>query len=696
MGFFGWTATRRLTAILTLVVAFLGIGAVFGLLPSSGSAPAPGSGLPASAESAKVSTLLESSPKAGTTVGIVVYSHGDGPLTDDDRAAVAASAARLAKVSTVPQAVRPQFSDNGRAAIVTVPVSSKAVSDEPGTVADRLRSAARDGLPSGLTAQLSGPVGFQADIVGAFAGADVRLLIVTALVVAVLLLVTYRSPILWIVPLLVVGAADGVARQLVSVLGDLAHVTVDASVSGIQSVLVFGAGTNYALLIVSRYREELLREPDRFVAMRRAMRHAGPAVLASGGTVTVALLLLLLGQLQGTQALGFACAIGIVTALLFGLLVLPAALVLCGRGVFWPFVPRADPEAAARPSLWGRIGERVARRPLVVAGAAVALLAVLSAGLIGARVGLAQIDQFVGNPESVQAQRIVSADFPAGLTSSTTVLAPTEAAGDVESLVAGTKGVQSVTRGPSWEGWQELDATLTAAPQTDAAFDTIRDIRSRLHDAGGAEARTLVGGSDATALDVATISQSDETLILPLIVAVVFAFLAVLLRSLVAPIVLIATVLATFAASVGASNWLFQHVLGFPAFATSVLLFGFLFLVALGVDYNIFLTSRAREERRDHTTRDAIVRALGSTGTVITSAGILLAAVFVVLGVLPVVALAQVGTIVCLGVLLDTLVVRTILVPAIVVRLGDRFWWPGRPGSLADQDAVAARDAQAG
>ncbi|MFW8745658.1 MMPL family transporter, partial [Mesorhizobium japonicum] len=183
--------------------------------------------------------------------------------------------------------------------------------------------------------------------------------------------------------------------------------------------------------------------------MRRAMRHAGPAVLASGGTVTVALLLLLLGQLQGTQALGFACAVGIVTALLFGLLVLPAALVLCGRGVFWPFVPRADPEAAARPSLWGRIGERVARRPLVVAGAAVALLAVLSAGLIGARVGLAQIDQFVGNPESVQAQRIVSADFPAGLTASTTVLAPTEAAGDVESLVAGTKGVQSVTRGPS-------------------------------------------------------------------------------------------------------------------------------------------------------------------------------------------------------------------------------------------------------
>ncbi|MFW8745637.1 MMPL family transporter, partial [Mesorhizobium japonicum] len=189
------------------------------------------------------------------------------------RAAVAASAARLAKVSTVPQAVHPQFADNGHAAIVAVPVSSKAVSDDPGTVADRLRSAARDGLPSDLTAQLSGPVGFQADIVGAFAGADVRLLIVTALVVAVLLLVTYRSPILWIVPLLVVGAADGVARQLVSVLGDLVHVTVDASVSGIQSVLVFGAGTNYALLIVSRYREELLREPDRFVALRRALRH---------------------------------------------------------------------------------------------------------------------------------------------------------------------------------------------------------------------------------------------------------------------------------------------------------------------------------------------------------------------------------------------------------------------------------------
>lgn len=677
MGFFGWTASRRLTAILSLVVAFLAIGAVFALLPTSSSSPAPTSGLPASAESAKVSKLLESSPQAGTTVGILVYTHGDQKLSDSDRSAIAASATRLAKVSTVPQAVRPQFADDGRAALVTVPVSADKVKNDAGAVADKLRSAARDGLPSGVQARLTGPVGFQADITGAFAGADLRLLLVTALVVAVLLIVTYRSPILWIVPLLVVGAADGVARQLVSVLADLANVTVDASVSGIQSVLVFGAGTNYALLIVSRYREELLREQNRFVAMRRAMTHAGPAVLASGGTVTVALLLLLLGRLQGTQALGFACAIGIVVALIFGLLVLPAALVLCGRGVFWPFVPRADADSTHR-SVWGRIGEGVARRPLRIAAGAVVLLGVLSAGLVGARVGLAQIDQFVGNPESVQAQRVVDDAFPAGLTASTTVLAPTSVADRVETIVRDTSGVQSVTRGPSWDGRQELDVTLTSAPQSDGAYATIRDLRSQFADQGGAAARTLVGGTDATALDVADISRGDQMLILPLIIAVVFAFLAVLLRSLVAPVVLIATVLATFAASVGASNWLFQNVLGFPAFDTSVLLFGFLFLVALGVDYNIFLTSRAREERRTRSTRDAIVAALSSTGAVITSAGILLAAVFVVLGVLPVVALAQVGTIVCLGVLLDTLVVRTILVPALVVRLGDRFWWPGR------------------
>ncbi|RIJ58932.1 MMPL family transporter, partial [Clavibacter lycopersici] len=314
--------------------------------------------------------------------------------------------------------------------------------------------------------------------------------------------------------------------------------------------------------------------------------------------------------------------------------------------------------------------------PAVVAAVAVAGVGILALGLVGARVGLSQTDQLLGSPDSVRAQQIVDDSFSAGLTAQTVVLAPDAAAAATASTAESVPGVQSARAGESAGGLTRIDVQLDAEPESAAAFRSVQDLRDAFQAAGGDEARALVGGSDATAADTASSSARDQGLIIPIILAIVFTVLAILLRSLVAPVLLIATVLATFFASLGAANVLFQQLLGFPAFDTSVVLFAFLFLVALGVDYNIFLVTRAREERRLHGTREGMVRALASTGGVITSAGVLLAAVFAVLGVLPVVALTQIGVIVCIGVLLDTLVVRTLLVPAIVFLLGDRFWWP--------------------
>jgi RND superfamily putative drug exporter len=680
----------RITAWVTLALSVAVVGLLFALVPAGESDSFPDAGLPSTTESARVSDLLDDFPSADGTVGILVWSREDGgELTRDDVAAVAERAIGLADLSTTPRAVVPQPSEDGFASIVVVPLDATDVEDDLSGIATELRDVARDDLPDGLEARLTGPVGFQDDVSNAFAGADFRLLLVTVIVVAVLLIVTYRSPVLWIVPLAVVGTADGLARIVVTAVADAVGITIDASIGGILSVLVFGAGTNYALLLVARYREELLVEEDRHRAMTTAVRSAGPAIAASGGTVALSLLTLLFASLAGNQALGFACAIGVVIAIVFALVVLPAALVVCGRGLFWPFVPRVrhGHHVGARPGFWTRLGRGVQKRPAIVAVAAVAGIGVLLLGLGGYTVGLSQTDQFLGEPDSVVAQETIDESFSAGLTSETTVLTDDESVEDTVAVVEDVDGVESVRPGESHDGRTALSVTLEAEPESEAAFETIRALRADLATADGATADALVGGSDATALDTNDAAAADLALIVPIILGIVFVILALLLRSLVAPVLLIASVLATFFASLGAGNWIFLNVLGFPAFDANVTLYAFLFLVALGVDYNIFLTTRAREERVRFGTREGMVRALASTGGVITSAGILLAAVFAVLGVLPVVALTQVGVIVCIGVLLDTLVVRTVLVPALVFLTGDAFWWPRNKSEMREFSA---------
>jgi len=720
------------TAWAVLAATAVAVVLLFSSLPASEGDAAPPSGVPGASQSAQVTELLSRFPSADTTVGIVVFRHGGDRLDASDLAAVDSRAAALADLSPTPQAVRPQVSDDGTAALVAVPLEAAAVDADVSGTATTLRDTASADLPTGVDALLTGPVGFQDDVAGSFAGADVRLLLVTVIVVAVLLIVTYRSPVLWIVPLAVVGTADALAGRVAAALAEPLGITIDASISGILSVLVFGAGTNYALLLVARYREELLHRADRHQAMRTAVTSAGPAIAASGGTVALSLLTLLLASLSGNRALGFACAVGVVVAIVFALVALPAALVVCGRGLFWPFVPRASSSAAVghaavghaavghaaagptagveataggatplvgpRRGFWDRLGRGVQRRPVVVAVSAVAGIGVLCLGLGGYAVGLSQTDQLLGDPDSVTAQRVIDESFSAGLTSRTTVLVPSSAADEAVTLAAGTDGVDTATVGETAGDLTRVDLQLGAEPESADAFATIERLRTGYADAGGRLADALVGGSDATAYDTRVAAQADLDLIAPIILAIVFAILALLLRSLVAPVLLIASVLATFFASLGASTWLFQNVLGFPALDTAVTLYAFLFLVALGVDYNIFLTTRAREESLVHGTREGMVRALASTGAVITSAGVLLAAVFAVLGVLPVVALTQVGVIVCIGVLLDTLVVRTVLVPALVFVTGDVFWWPGRRRTTqpqAPQSPVPAASADA-
>ena len=667
----------RRTAWIVLVGTIVAVGLLFSFLPKNTGDVFPSTGLPANSQAAQVDALLAKFPSAEQTAAILVWSRGDSPLTTADRTAITERTTALGELSTAPRATAPQFSTDGTAAISVVPLNSQAVEKDVAGTAKSLRTAAATNLPTGLDSFLTGGVGFQADITNAFAGADFKLLLVTVLVVAVLLIVTYRSPVLWIVPLAVVGAADGLAGAVVSALAKPFGIALDASVSGILSVLVFGAGTNYALLLVARYREELLKIEDRSLAMLTAVKSAGPAIAASGGTVALSLITLLFAELAGNRALGFACAIGVVVAIIFALVVLPAALVVCGRGLFWPFVPRVrDESAVVKEGFWTRLGRGVSRRPVLITVISVAVIGVLSLGLSGFSVGLSQTEQLLGNPESVVAQKIVDKSFSAGLTSQTTVLAPKDAAADATTIAQNTRGVDSVAPGKSANGRTQLTVSLTSAPGSDAAFATITRLRSAFANESGAVGKTIVGGRDATALDNRTTSQRDQDLIIPIILAIVFVILAILLRSLIAPVLLIASVLATFFASLGAANWIFAHLLGFPAFNTNVILFAFLFLVALGVDYNIFLTTRAREERELHGTSEGMIRALSSTGAVITSAGILLAAVFAVLGVLPVVALTQIGVIVCIGVLFDTLVIRTVLVPAMVFITKDFFWWP--------------------
>ncbi|MEH0828063.1 MULTISPECIES: MMPL family transporter [unclassified Micromonospora] len=702
MSLFTRVVRGRLAAWLTLAAALV-VGVVaFGLPKPDNPAPVSDTGLSVEWQSTQVERLQEQLPSKDAQTALVVVSRADGsPLSGADRSTLDDISGDLGSLAAGGRVSPAQVSPDGTVALVAVPLSTEggpsAVVDE----VEKLREAVGD-LPGELTVEVTGGPAFTADLGKVFQGADTTLLLVTAAVVAVLLLVTYRSPFLWLVPLLVVGATEQITLRVVESLVPAFGIYLPSGqVTGIASVLVFGAATNYALLLIARYREELRREEDRFAAMRSALRRTAEPILASGSTVVLGVLTLLLSEQETNRALALACATGVILAMLSALFVLPAALLLFGRGLFWPFVPRVG-SAAREGRIWGRLGELVVRRPLPVAALAVLLLAGLALGGLGIRTGLSETEQFSEKPEAVAGAETLARAFPAGSTQPVAVLTTPQAAQAVLAAAGGVDGVASARPGAAGDRVAQIDVVLTAEPgsaASDRAVVALRDAVSAVPDSAppaveGADAPdgALVGGSVAATYDSNEANTKDLRLILPLILLLVGAVLVLLLRGLLAPLLLVLTVIGSFFASLGAAWLLFDHVLDFPALDSGVLLLAFVFLVALGVDYNIFLVTRAREDARRTGTRDGMLSALRVTGGVITSAGILLAAVFAVLGVLPLITLTQIGIIVCIGVLLDTLLVRTVLVPALAFLLGDRFWWPGR--IKRDADAPAATPAE--
>lgn len=674
--------TNRRTSWIVLTLALIAVSGAFFVGSGIDSEASPGVGLASTVESQKVAELKETLPGADSTSAILVFSRDGDELTDEDLSALKEVTTNLTDLSDggfVPPAT---VSDDSTVALVVVPLSVEDNVEKQAERAEELRTVANEELPDGLTAILSGPEGFAVDIASVFNGANFTLLLTTVIVVALLLIVTYRSPWLWLVPLIVIGIADAIAGIAAARVAALFDIQLDASVTGILSVLVFGAGTNYALLLIARYRDELRVYEDRREAMARAMRGAGPAIIASGSTVVLSLLTLMFGELTNNRALGIACATGVVVAMLFALLVLPPALVLFGRGLFWPYIPRVGSESNMQRGVWFRLGTGVSKRPVIVAIIGAAILGGLSLSVPTIQTGLSQTEQFTAVPDAVVGQEIIAEAFPGGSGSPATIISNPDQAKDVASVAQDVDGVASATVGEGTDEITPITVVLDAEAETPEALDTIAALREAVQDVEGADA--LVGGIDAQALDVNAAQIHDQNLVIPLILGLVFVVLVLLLRAFVAPVLLLLTVVASFFASIGASWLLFQTVFDFPAIDTNVILFSFLFLVALGVDYNIFLVTRAKEEAEHFGTRTGMIRALSATGGVITSAGVLLAAVFAVLGVLPLITLTQIGIIVCIGVLLDTLLVRTVIVPSLAFISGDKFWWPRKKIQLAE------------
>ncbi len=617
----------------------------------------------------------------------------------------------------------------------------------------------------GLEVKITGGAGYAADAIEVFENINGTLLGVATLLVVILLILIYRSPIFLFIPLASVIFAEFLSQTLGYALAE-AGVTINGQSSAIMSILVLGAGTDYALLIVARYREEMHREVDKYVAMRNALISAGPAVFASAATVIAALFCLSIARVNGTSGLGPLGALGVFCAALSMLTLLPALLLIFGRRAFWPFVPhtpatRPTPEGltargqkllqgssvgalaraagacliafvllpvtvitafirkvsgGATPSVvsvldgpvftpyelrrvqhehqvdethgfWKRVGDRVAVNPRRTFLGAVAVLLVMCLGLAFFSTDLTTNEGYRTEVESVEGQELLAKSFPAGSSAPTDIIVSNAA--DVERVsaaVADVPGVEAVSPPVAQgdDGRVLMQATLEPPPYSTESFDLIEPIRAAASGAGSGE--VLVGGATAVEFDVRDAAAWDSIVIPPIVLLVVFVILMLLLRAVVGPLVLIGTVILSYAAALGVSYFFFDVVFGFAGSDPSLPLFGFVFLVALGVDYNIFLAARAREETFTHGTREGILRALAVTGGVITSAGIVLAGTFAVLGTLPLVFLTEIGFVVAFGVLLDTFLVRSVLVPAATLLIGPKFWWPS---ALAKTDGAA-------
>ena len=588
-------------------------------------------------------------------------------------------------------------SQDGKAALINVQINGKVAGEnidkEPvlPMIVDFIREDLKKNFANGsIETHVTGPGGIFADLFGAFGSIDTRLLSTTLIVVAIILIIVYRSPILWVIPLLTAAIALTFATMIVYYLAKANIIDLNAQTQGILDVLVLGAATDYALLLISRYREELHLHQSRFVAMRVALRGVVEPILASGSTVIAGLMVLLLSDLSSNRGLGPVGSIGIACAMFAALTLLPAALVLFGRWIFWPKKPVYGAEDEKMSGLWSRVGNLVDRKPKPVwISTAVALVIFAGFSLTLKSDGLAQTDAFTARPDSVIGLEKLGEHFPSGEGTPVEIVVKES---DVQSSITAISQVKNVatvvpvtkfdmaTMTPSKDvkvvdGNVLLYATLSVPADSTDAKETIPLIRQA---AKSINSETLVGGQTAIGYDVDQSSKRDNRVIIPIVLLLIALILGLLLRSIFAAGLLLATVVLSFFATLGVCALVFEHVFGFKGTDASFPLFAFVFLVALGIDYNIFLMTRVREEAQKIGTKAGVIRGLTVTGGVITSAGIVLAATFGVLGVLPLVFLAQLGFAVAFGVLLDTIVVRSLLVPALVRILGKKIWWPSK------------------
>ncbi|WP_434589308.1 MMPL family transporter [Streptomyces sp. A5-4] len=647
--------------------------------------------LPASSDSTQAERLRQALPGGGTTDLVLVYRR-DGGLIAADRTAADRQVGEIAARHWL--TARPEALPSKDGSTLMYPLSTS----EPGQDEEAQRAFVEDvrektGDIGAMRVQVGGPGALGADMGAVFESIDATLMIATVLVVALLLIITYRSPFLWLVPLLVVGVAAIATRAAVYGLVEGFGLTVTSQSAGIMTVLVFGAGTDYALLIVARYREELRRVPHPYDAMRAALRGCGPAVLASSGTVAAGLLCLLAADLNSSRGLGPVGAIGVVCALAAMITLLPAVLVLLGRRMFWPLIPAYGSEPKRRLNLFAAMGSSAGRRPLAVLATGTVLLGALALGALNLPGALKEEDSFTRPPESVAAMATLAEAYPDRSSRPISLLAPTGEAARTLAGARATEGVAGAERGRDGGGWTELSVFADDAPESPGESATIGRLRAGLDGAH-------IGGASAQRIDLADTTVRDRLLVVPLVLAAVLLILTVLLRSLVAPLLLVAAVVVVWGASMGIGGLVFGPFLGFDGLDPGLPLLSFVFLVALGVDYGIFLMHRMREEAvRGAEPAEAALTALRTTGGVIASAGIVLAATFAVLASLPLVMMVEMGVLVAVGVLLDTFLVRTYLVTSASVLLGRRVWWPGglaRPAPEVAAPAMAEEPVRTG
>lgn len=686
----GWVTHRYVKYVVVVfwlaVVALL--GPLAGQLTGAQNNEAK-SWLPVGAESTKVLDVAATFVSTDTIPAVLVYERAGG-LTADDAAEVAADVAQFAAIPELDgDVIGPIPSQDGEAAQVVVPLDLgpdgwNLAEDK---VAD-LRATAEDGA-DGMAVYVTGPAGFAADSSGAFDGIESTLLYAAAGVVIIILLLTYRSPVLWLLPVMSAGVALTVAQAVVYLLVDNFGLTVNAQSQGILTVLVFGAGTDYALLLVARYREELRRHSDRHQAMAVALHRASPAIIASGATVAVGMLCLLFATIESTSGLGPVAAVGIVVGLLVMLTLLPALLVLVGRWVFWPRVPHVGDEEPSVAGFWAKVGERIARRPRRTWIGTALVLAVAAVGIVQLNAtGLSTEGSYTTTQPAIEGGKVLAEHFDGGAGQPVVVIANADQAEAVRGAFAAVEGIDAatVTEPAVMGGYAYLEGTLTSQPDSQEAYDTIDRARDAVHAVPGAEA--LVGGSSAITLDMERAAWRDSQVVIPLTLLAVLIILVLLLRSVVAPLVLMGTVVLSFGAALGVSALVFRHVFGFEGADAQLPLFVFTFLVALGIDYNIFLMTRVREEAQRLGHRRGSLVGLAATGGVITSAGLVLAGTFAVMGTLPLTAFVEIGFAVAFGVLLDTIVVRSVLVTALNLDIGRLMWWPSKLARRPEEPEV--------